>query len=557
MAEEQLTDYTQGLSVLYVEDDPTSSALLNKMLEPYFTVTYAAANGVEGLQRFAELRPDIIITDLMMPLLDGIDMIRAVRETDRQIPVILITASLEHFHLVDAINLGVSKFLAKPLRRDALTAALLSVCREMAMQRVVREARRQEMELLRLKERYHTRQEELARRKEQHIVRDRLHGKYTSDSHLGSWVTDLVHRPKDIMSGDSYAIRSMPDNTVQIFLADAMGHGLSASVTSMLATAFYNHINDGCACNSAGFDHMALRTILYAGRTLLEDEVFSASILHIDPARQIARFVSCGMPPLRIVRDGVVEKIKGKNPPVSAFTDDIAIQDFSLAGVSDILIATDGLGEAATPEGLMYGECLHDDLLATSTAQELFNAFQNRGCSEHDDITVIRVSGTGKTATSARSSFTAPGTSAGILTLQQQLIGYLDEAGLSGERRESFILAVTEALQNAFEHGCLGMGNYKGQLIMDGEYDERVALLEQTSRGSIEAIITCTVITDSVRLWLEIIDPGNGFTPQKLVRDDAAPCGRGLKVMNRSLDMVRHNETGNRILLMQTINREI
>lgn len=561
MAEEQLTDYTQGLSVLYVEDDPTSAALLNKMLEPYFTVTYAASNGVEGLQRFVELRPDIIITDLMMPLLDGIGMIKAVRETDRRIPVILITASLEHFHLVDAINLGVSKFLAKPLRKEALSNALLSICREMAMQRVVHEARLQEMELLRLKERYHARQEELARRKEQHIVRDRLHGQYTSDPHHGSWVTDLVHHPKDIMSGDSYAIRSMPDNSVQIFLADAMGHGLSASVTSMLATAFYNHINDGCTCNnagsSAGFEHVALRTILYAGRTLLEDEVFSASILLIDPARQVARFVSCGMPPLRIVRDGMVEKIKGKNPPVSAFTDDIALQEFSLAGVSDILLATDGLGEAATPDGLMYGECLNDDLLVTSTAQELFNAFQKRGCSEHDDITIIRVSGTGRTATSARSSFTAPGTSVGILALQQQLIGCLDEAGLSGDRRESFILAITEALQNAFEHGCLGLGNSKGQLIMDGEYDDHVALLEQTPRGTIEAIITCTVIAGSVRIWLEIIDPGNGFTPQQLVHDNEAPCGRGLKVIKRSLDMVRHNATGNRILLMQTINMEI
>lgn len=556
MAEEQVTDYTEGLSVLYVEDDPTSSILLKKMLEPYFTITYAAVDGVDGLRRFTDLRPDIVITDLMMPQLDGIGMIRAIRDIDSKVPIMLITASLEHFHLVEAINLGVTKFLAKPLRKDALNSALLSVCREMSLKRVVREAREQEVELLRLRNRYHARQEELARRKEEHIVRDRLQGRYISNPAHGSWLADLLHRPKDIMSGDSYAIRKTANNTLQIFLADAMGHGLSASVTSMLATAFYNHINDGCACNTAGFDHMAMRTMLYSSRTLLEDEVFSASILHIDPERQMARFASCGMPPLRVVRNGVVERIKGKNPPVSAFTDDVIIQEFSLVGVTDILMATDGLGEAATPAEQMYSECVDEDLLATSTAQGLYNAFQKRGCTEHDDITVVRISSTSESTVSSRTTFIAPGTTAGITTLQQQLISFFDEAGLFGDRRDMFILAVTEALLNAFEHGCLGIGNNKQQLMLDGDYDERVAELELHQQNSIEVIITCTALTEGIQVWLEIVDPGGGFAPQQLHYDADAPNGRGLAVIKRSLDMVRHNETGNAILLLQTIIRE-
>jgi len=119
-----LKSYATGLSVLYVEDDPIGSVLIEKMLEPLFDRVYAARDGAEGVRQFHLQQPDIIVSDLMMPIMDGIGMLREIRKSNQKTPVVLMTASLEHVHLVEAINLGVSKFLAKAVAGRSITACV-------------------------------------------------------------------------------------------------------------------------------------------------------------------------------------------------------------------------------------------------------------------------------------------------------------------------------------------------------------------------------------------------------------------------------------------------
>ncbi|NJD39567.1 MAG: response regulator [Geobacter sp.] len=561
MIDPTLKSYTEQLSVLYVEDDPVSSAIIRKMLERIFNRVYGASDGVEGLQQFQTHQPDLVVTDLMMPNMDGISMLREIRIHNQKVPVVLMTASLEHADLVEAINLGVSKFLAKPLRSDAVQRALMGVTRELHLERVAEDARRQEVELLRYRNRYHSLQEELAKAKERHIVRNQFAGEYLPVDGQGGWLLDLLQQPRDIMSGDSYAAMMHVDNRIVIFLSDAMGHGLSAAVTSMLTTSFFNHFFSSACCAPYRFDVLTERTIGFAAQNLLEDEVFSCLLMELDPVQQRARLLCCGMPALLLKRNGRVERLPGANPPVCSFSPPLVYQEIDLQGVSDILLATDGLGDAQLRYGGSYRDRLIDDFGSTATAAQLFQqyALQCDDDQNDDDITLLRLLYAGGSDETTRYRLGAAPTMQGISSLQQQVIELLEGAGLAGERLDALELALSEALLNAFEHGFLRMGDAKQRLLLEGEYDELITAASPRSGEEIGLTLTLVPSGTLLLVWCEISDPGPGFDAEQIrnrrVRNNA-PSGRGIKVMERSVDLVRHSPSGNRVLLLQTFDDE-
>jgi anti-sigma regulatory factor (Ser/Thr protein kinase) len=301
-------------------------------------------------------------------------------------------------------------------------------------------------------------------------------------------------------------------------------------------------------------------TVRYAGRNLLEDEVFSCVILQLDPHAQTVRIASCGMPPLLLVRDGVPERVRGNNPPLTAFTEQVRIQELSLDGVSDLLLATDGLGDAPMKGGGAYCGRLPDDLAGSGTARDLFDLFQGF-CDpddDDDDVTLIRLMKAAGTAGAPCRRFAAPGTVSGVAGLQRQVREHLEAAGLAGERLERLDLALGEALMNAFEHGCLRMGTDKKRLLLAGEYDDLIMTARPRPGEEISAAVSVVQRQGRVQVWAEVADPGPGMDERRATQGECrtAPSGRGYALMKRSVDLVRRNPAGNRILLMQMFTRE-
>lgn len=107
--------------VLIVEDDEPTRRLLAITLRRGYDVL-AAADGVEGLELAASGRPDLIITDVMMPRLDGITMVRELRrrEPSRRIPIIFLTAKGGAADVAAGIGAGARHYLVKPVRLQAL-----------------------------------------------------------------------------------------------------------------------------------------------------------------------------------------------------------------------------------------------------------------------------------------------------------------------------------------------------------------------------------------------------------------------------------------------------
>ena len=107
--------------VLVIEDNRDIASYIGSLLSDRYSVAYAA-NGEEGLQRAIDLVPDLIITDLMMPGMDGLELCRRVRadEVVNHIPIIVVTAKVSEQERVEGIEAGADAYLSKPFNVDEL-----------------------------------------------------------------------------------------------------------------------------------------------------------------------------------------------------------------------------------------------------------------------------------------------------------------------------------------------------------------------------------------------------------------------------------------------------
>jgi len=111
-------------TVLYVEDDETTRLGVAEFLSSNVKSLFLASNGKEGFEAYKKYHPDIIITDIKMPVMNGMEMIKKIREINSEVSFIITTAYNETQYLIEAIELGVSQFLLKPLDESKLLEAI-------------------------------------------------------------------------------------------------------------------------------------------------------------------------------------------------------------------------------------------------------------------------------------------------------------------------------------------------------------------------------------------------------------------------------------------------
>lgn len=109
-----------NISLLYVEDDIHTREELSSILSYHIDNIYVAENGEKGLKLFEEKKPDLVITDIKMPLLDGIAMSKKIREFDSNAKIILLTAFNEPNYLVEAIKMHIDSYITKPVNIQEL-----------------------------------------------------------------------------------------------------------------------------------------------------------------------------------------------------------------------------------------------------------------------------------------------------------------------------------------------------------------------------------------------------------------------------------------------------
>lgn len=110
----------EKITVLLVEDEQTLAIIIKDTLEGQNFIIHTAADGEEGLRKFFDLHPDVLVADVMMPRMDGFEMVRRIRQTDKQTPVLFLTARSAINDVVEGFELGANDYLKKPFGMQEL-----------------------------------------------------------------------------------------------------------------------------------------------------------------------------------------------------------------------------------------------------------------------------------------------------------------------------------------------------------------------------------------------------------------------------------------------------
>ena len=132
------------LKILYVEDETDLRISIRMILEMYYETVLSCTNGMEGLAIFNREHPDVVVSDIMMPVLDGLEMARKIREISQETPVILTTAFTETAYLLKSIELGISAYVRKPFNCEELVVAINRLGAPTLQRRELEEAMRRE-----------------------------------------------------------------------------------------------------------------------------------------------------------------------------------------------------------------------------------------------------------------------------------------------------------------------------------------------------------------------------------------------------------------------------
>jgi len=122
--QKEFIEKLQSLTILYAEDEVGIRENIADSLKYYVKEVYQANNGLEGFEIYEQKQPDIILSDIHMPLLDGIEFVKKVRLTNRDIPIVMITAHTDKKYLLEAVELHMERYIVKPIDLDKLLAAL-------------------------------------------------------------------------------------------------------------------------------------------------------------------------------------------------------------------------------------------------------------------------------------------------------------------------------------------------------------------------------------------------------------------------------------------------
>ncbi len=128
----------EKIKILFVEDEEKIRENIKDAIGEEFASFDTACDGLDGLNKFKELCPDIVITDISMPNLDGLDMANEIRKISLSVPIIILSAFSEKDKLFKAIDSSVSKYIVKPIDIDELLEVISDIVNKHEIQEEIK-----------------------------------------------------------------------------------------------------------------------------------------------------------------------------------------------------------------------------------------------------------------------------------------------------------------------------------------------------------------------------------------------------------------------------------
>ncbi|MEK6222279.1 MAG: SpoIIE family protein phosphatase [Chloroflexota bacterium] len=372
-------------TILIVDDEPFNVDYLEQELEDFGYKTIAAINGKEALNQVEAHLPDMILLDIMMPEMDGFEVLAQLQKNDiwRSIPVVVISATSDMASIVKGIELGADDYLPKPFEPTLLQARLTSGLEKKRF----RDIEKKYLQVLQ-------REMEIGKEIQAGFLPDEI-------PLIKNWdIGAYFHAAREV-AGDFYDVFELPNNQLGILLGDVSDKGVGAALYMSLyrsllrVNLFEKDIQDSAEtllqavtltnkyiCRVHGSPSFA--TLFYG---ILEIETGSLS------------YVSAGHDPPMILRNGgIVSQVMPTGPAVGMLEDvTFKADEIILDGEQRLVLYTDGVGDAHNSKGERLKMAGFTDLVTqpAETAQDLVDntikGIRNfmGNASQFDDLTML------------------------------------------------------------------------------------------------------------------------------------------------------------------------
>ncbi|MBL0686243.1 MAG: diguanylate cyclase [Sulfurospirillum sp.] len=130
-----MINYTKQITVLYVEDEEDIRAGYERAISRYCKTVFIAKNGAEGLELYKQVSPDIVVSDIKMPIKNGIEMVKDILNIDKNQAIIFTTAHTESDYTLAALNLQVDGYLLKPVDKNKLKDKLEQIAKNIILEK--------------------------------------------------------------------------------------------------------------------------------------------------------------------------------------------------------------------------------------------------------------------------------------------------------------------------------------------------------------------------------------------------------------------------------------
>ena len=555
--------FLKSLNVLYVEDEVDIIQLVEKRFAPKFNQFLSVTSAEEALEIFKQNSNfDLILTDYLLPGLNGIEFARKILQIKSKVPFILITGYVDMQFLIEAINVGITQFVSKPIQFKLLRNAINNTVESVVLEHLLNKSREKELELLKYKDMYNTIQHDATLRKELHIMRNDIFKKYFHDGDnpvtYNGWQVEVFYKSLDIVSGDTYTCRTLDNGNVVIFIADAMGKGVSAAITSLVSVSLTNYIikqhdSNKCISSEEEIRFIAEQCVSFMRENLVEDEVLCAIFAYFDFKENKLQYASFSMPRILLqTTTGSIEKLPSNNLPIMPYVVDIAIDSVDLSNVSKVALFTDGIVESETKDGVLYSAYLNENFSQSPFLKSFFNNAYTYLDDFYDDVTLFFI----------RRPFTNiikekvyyfptkyDKLDEASETIRQEMV----DCGIDVDRHDSFFTALSECIMNAYEHGNLAITfAIKHELIKNGDYEEELLKKEKNNDKMITIRYVYCNDNESKYIIVGIRDEGAGYPEtvfKNAIGDTTKFNGRGIKIIDYYTDIFFFSEDRREIFI--------
>ncbi len=548
-----------GIKVLVADDQKSNRHILEVFLRREGHTVIVAGDGAQAVALHRQERPDLVLMDVMMPVMDGLEAARLINAESGEIhtPILFLSMLNDRQTMLDGLELA-DDFISKPINFGLLRAKLRAFIRQVQVHRTLRVQQRR-IELY---------NDEMRRESEvASFILNRVLA-HTEAPNQHSLQYRVV--PSALFSGDVVFARRTPSGRLHVMLADAVGHGLPAAIN--ILPLFFPF--DGMSRKGYPISTVA-RELNRRIRDLLPvDRFVAATLVSIDAAAGVVEVWNGGNPPTLLVRaDGrIAERVDSMQMALGINEDDpelFATQRLSFSAGEQLILFSDGIWENSAFAGEDPAKPI-EALLSATPAMERMDALVAAAIAagQGDDLSTVVLTQPEIAARRERPAGAPARMPTDRLALQLGVeslrsAGIVDEilamAGALGfvAHFPNLPSIFSELFANALEHGILNLPTANKYRSSEGYLDffeEKRRRLDLLADGFIAVEMALDSVGGEPALRLIVSDSGSGFKPGDLPAgvqaDGAGADQRGLRLVSSMALHLSHNKQGNEAIVL-------